>query len=145
MFKKMVCCDVPENNIGFLQRPILLDPCWQTLVDARILVGKLPSREHFVPLELSDPEIVLQEPSPPQKFRLRQSQGQAVRTRHEPVTSWLPGPIYSSCIAYLNKQVKMSRQDTCDLSSLTFVSYCHLFDGKPTTVQILRTSMLTFA
>lgn len=110
--KRSVMKKVPENNIGFLQRPILLDPCWQALVDARILVGKLPSREHLVTLVLSDPEIVLQEPSPPQKFRLRQSQRQAVRTRYEPVTSWLPGPIYSSCVAYLNgmKTSKMSNQ-----------------------------------
>jgi len=69
---------VPENNVGFLQGPILLDPCSQTLVDSRILVGKLPSREYLVALELGDPEIVLQEPSSPQKFRLRQSQWQAV-------------------------------------------------------------------
>jgi hypothetical protein len=69
---------VPQNNVGFLQGPILLDPCRQTLVNSRILVGKLSSREHLVALVLCDPEIVLQEPSPPQKFRLRQSQRQAV-------------------------------------------------------------------
>lgn len=112
----MVCYEVPENNVGFLQRPIILDPCWQTLMDARILVGKLPSREHLATLVLSDPEVVLQEPSPPQKFRLRQSQRQAVRTRYEPVASWLPRPIHSSCVAYLKgMQSKMSWQDSAHI------------------------------
>lgn len=109
--------NLPENDICFLQRPVLFYPRSQALADSWILIRELSSWKILVTWVWCNPEIVLQECSSSQKFGLRTSQRKTVRTRHQLVACQLSSPIYCPCISNLKSKEKKWKHvhDACKL------------------------------
>lgn len=93
--------DVPEDNVGAVKRAILLHPCRQPLPNPGALAGELPAGVPLLAAVGSDPQVVLQKRTSPQKVGLRVRQWQAVGGRYQPVPCWLACSVHLPGVAHL--------------------------------------------
>lgn len=93
--------NTPEHDVRISQLGIPLGPLRQALPQAGVLVGEVPPWEELPLAVLGDPQVVLQEPGPPQELGIGVAEREAVAPRRDLVAGGVARAVHRARVADL--------------------------------------------